>query len=359
MNYLKRDEHAPALKGAREMVREISGGMRSHLMKDGIEARPSDIIQGGAYLYDDRCGRRTAPHKVSTVDTSPKGNAARLGASSLARASGRSYRARSKKRKHHSHSLIPEEEHDPSSMVCLGPRIAEGSEALRWLHGDLHVRLSEQQKAAEILLHDDRFKASSRGGYRTVRGTHGAYKGCWYFEVKLQHMGATGAVRLGWSMRMSDTQAPVGTDEYSYAYRSKDGSRVWRGSRKAYGGSFGEGSVIGCLINLTEQSHLSEYNDDIVMYKGRYYYLKNKKSYATDVVLNGSYVEFFLDGVSQGRAFEELKDGCYYPAISLYSHPSQEEVVSVSVNFGYEDFQYPLPLDARPFSSVNSQPRTS
>jgi len=44
---------------------------------------------------------------------------------------------------------------------------------------------------------------------RQARAVHGAYEGTWYYEVRMEHMGATGHARLGWGTRKAELQAPV------------------------------------------------------------------------------------------------------------------------------------------------------
>lgn len=42
-----------------------------------------------------------------------------------------------------------------------------------------------------------------------VRATHGACEGTWFYEVTVTHLGSTGHVRVGWSTRKGELQAPV------------------------------------------------------------------------------------------------------------------------------------------------------
>jgi Set1/Ash2 histone methyltransferase complex subunit ASH2 len=110
-----------------------------------------------------------------------------------------------------------------------------------------------------------------------------------------------GHVRLGWSMRTGELQAPVGYDKWSYAIRDIGGSLVHRSQRQdAWGGEgwagFGPGDVVGCGIFLDGDS---------------------------------PHIRFFLNGeclgnfvISKGKrvggvAFS-VEPGCYYPAVSLY-----------------------------------------
>jgi len=89
-----------------------------------------------------------------------------------------------------------------------------------------------------------------KGGYRMVRATHGVFRGSYYFEVEiLPHSapksvasasadGENGSsssetahevipsphIRIGWSTRQGELQAPVGFDQYSYGYRDSCGT---------------------------------------------------------------------------------------------------------------------------------------
>ena len=149
---------------------------------------------------------------------------------------------RSKKRKAAARAAAPEE------MVRLGDPVERSSERLS--RGNRHVKLSTEEKAPQIVLDEAQLTASSSKGYCTVRCTHGARSGTWYYEVTIEQLGQTGAIRLGWSTRESEVQAPVGSDGLGYAYRSVQGSKVHQGVREEYGIPFGEGDVIGCLLHM-------------------------------------------------------------------------------------------------------------
>ena len=82
-----------------------------------------------------------------------------------------------------------------------------------------------------------------------VRATHGVFRGSYYFEVEvLPHTTSKSAalasadgdsgssstdnapevmpsphIRIGWSTRQGELQAPVGFDQYSYGYRDSCG----------------------------------------------------------------------------------------------------------------------------------------
>lgn len=99
-------------------------------------------------------------------------------------------------------------------------------------------------KAPQLQLSDDRLSVTGHKGFRTVRASHGAYKGTWYCEARVNHLGKSGHVRLGWCTRRAELQAPVGFDEHGFCYRDLEGSRVHKGLREAYGEAYGEGDVV-------------------------------------------------------------------------------------------------------------------
>ena len=46
----------------------------------------------------------------------------------------------------------------------------------------------------------------------------------------------------------------------------------------------------------------------------------------------------------QGKAYEGIKEGTYYPAVSLYTHREQQtEPAAVTVNFGDSPWAFPPP----------------
>ena len=49
---------------------------------------------------------------------------------------------------------------------------------------------------------------------------------------------------------------------------------------------------------------------------------------------DSSYIEFYLNGFSLGRAFvNEITPGTYYPCVSLFTMPHQIEPATVRMNF--------------------------
>lgn len=147
-----------------------------------------------------------------------------------------------------------------------------------------------------------------------VRATHGVHRGAYYYEILvLPPLSDNAHVRVGWSTRRGELQAPVGYDEFSYGYRDIDGtiihsmplthlvilyfslnhqtgSQVHRSLRvDHYGESYRDGDVIGCYLKLVEEVSMNE-------------------------------IRFFKNGIDQGVAYsgEEIPSSVYFPAISLY-----------------------------------------
>jgi hypothetical protein len=70
-----------------------------------------------------------------------------------------------------------------------------------------------------------------------VRATHGLFRGSYYFEVEILKKSdfvppttssssadlPPAHVRVGWSTRLGELQAPVGFDKHSYGYRDEAG----------------------------------------------------------------------------------------------------------------------------------------
>eukprot|EP00891_Asterochloris_glomerata_P008135 jgi/Astpho2/8135/e_gw1.00120.119.1_t len=207
-------------------------------------------------------------------------------------------------------------------------------------------------------LGDDRLSVTSRKGYRMARATHGTFRGCYYYEVKVTHLGSSGHARVGWATRKGELQAPVGYDAHSFAYRDSEGSKVHKSLREDFGESFGEGDVIGCLLYMPEGGRTFEKDkSDIVVWKGDLYFVD--KPEPNPEQLKGSLVAFAKNGVLQGTAYRDLKEGTYCPAVSLYTLPDQAEGATVTLNFG-PDFHFnPPPVEgcppAKPISDLSTQ----
>jgi len=163
-----------------------------------------------------------------------------------------------------------------------------------------------------------------------------------------------GHLRLGWSMRTGDLQAPVGFDKWSYGLRDIGGSKIHSSKRDDnWGGeSFGPGDVIGFAIHLNKSDHnlssglaslgpLHTDNEDRPK-------KKTKRSAASRNVEFSNHIRFFKNGKAMGdgfvsskgrrsgcEAFDNIENGVYVPAISLYMG------ACARVNFG-PHFIFPI-----------------
>ena len=157
-------------------------------------------------------------------------------------------------------------------------------------------------------------------------------------------------VRLGWSMRSGDLQAPVGYDRFSYAVRDIGGSKIHASRRDDnWGGEeFGPGDVVGCSISLvpggdsTSGKKSEEEQNHIRFFKNGY-----------------PMGEFFITkGRREGGIAFTVPDGMYYPAISLYMGASVQ--VNFGPNFIYPPRKLPAPsgMKLQPISSVCRPPIT-
>ena len=263
----------------------------------------------------------------------------------------------------------------------------------------IHVHLSKTDSAPQLKIVDDQ-RLIVRGGmrgYRMSRATHGISSGNYYYEaiildppkvseivsslppnarlgrtlqsqlqqalleeengVPLDQRTSTfgGHVRLGWSMRTGDLQAPVGYDKWSYGVRDIGGSKIHCSRRDDnWGGEdFAPGDVVGCAICLSGNSDSNSTNGD-ANNNGNNNNSKNAPGSDKDAPGPGStankesalagsetsnHIRFFKNGypmgnfvISKGKreggiAFN-VPGGVYYPAISLYMG------ASVKVNFG-------------------------
>ena len=74
-----------------------------------------------------------------------------------------------------------------------------------------------------------------------------------YFEVKIEHLGENGCVRVGWMTKRGEMNAPVGFDNKGYGYHAETGLKYHEARLKKYGEPYGEGDVIGCYMYLDEK----------------------------------------------------------------------------------------------------------
>ncbi|KAG6821077.1 hypothetical protein H0H93_007236 [Arthromyces matolae] len=69
-------------------------------------------------------------------------------------------------------------------------------------------------------------------------------------------------VRLGWGRREAPINGPVGLDGYSYGYRDKTGEKVTLSRVRPYGKPFGTGDVVGMYISLPPRRESSKDPND-------------------------------------------------------------------------------------------------
>ncbi|XP_031557169.1 set1/Ash2 histone methyltransferase complex subunit ASH2-like [Actinia tenebrosa] len=217
------------------------------------------------------------------------------------------------------------------------------------------VLLSMNDRAPQLKISEDRLSVTGEKGYCMIRATHGVNRGAWYFEMNVEDMPDDSATRLGWSRLYGNLQAPLGYDRFSFSWRSKKGTRFHESRGKHYSDSgYTVGDVLGFFIYLPDNNRHpstflpSTFKDRALIKFKNYLYFEEKdqvdeaiKKLAT---LSGSKIKFYKNGVCQGVAFEDIFDGEYYPAISIYKN------ATVKINFG-PYFQFP-PTDEefRPMS---------
>ena len=206
-------------------------------------------------------------------------------------------------------------------------------------------------------------------GYRMSRATHGVSNGCYYYEAIIGgkkrplHESSNeeasdlatkrqkiGHIRIGWSTRSGDLQAPVGYDAFSYAIRDTGGSRIHKSWREdKWGGKdFGPGDVVGFAICLPEENTnklsttVNSTNVDGTNTSTVSHTTKPESP-------TGSYIRFYINGKQiRDKAFDDITPGTYFPAVSCYSNSS------VKMNFG-PHFVYPQ-KDVRPVSDLCLMP---
>nr|XP_020480788.1 set1/Ash2 histone methyltransferase complex subunit ASH2 isoform X2 [Monopterus albus] len=210
------------------------------------------------------------------------------------------------------------------------------------------VLLALHDRAPQLKISDDRLTVTGEKGYSMVRASHGVRKGSWYFEVSVDDMPPETAARLGWSQPLGNLQAPLGYDKFSYSWRSKKGTRFHQSIGKHYSSGYGQGDTLGFFIELPDGTETAKalpdtYKDKALIKFKSYLYFEEKdyvdKAEKSLKFMSSSRMIFYKNGVNQGVAFENLFEGIYFPAISLYKS------CTVSVNFG-PHFRYP-PKDVK------------
>uniref|UniRef100_A0A8D3A7G5 Ash2 like, histone lysine methyltransferase complex subunit n=1 Tax=Scophthalmus maximus TaxID=52904 RepID=A0A8D3A7G5_SCOMX len=217
------------------------------------------------------------------------------------------------------------------------------------------VLLALHDRAPQLKISDDRLTVTGEKGYSMVRASHGVRKGSWFFEVSVEEMPTETAARLGWSQPLGNLQAPLGYDKFSYSWRSKKGTRFHQSLGKHYSSSYGQGDTLGFFIELPDGTETSKalpdtYKDKALIKFKSYLYFEEKdyvdKAEKSLKSMSPSRMIFYKNGVSQGVAFENLFEGLYFPAISLYKG------CTVSVNFGPHFKHPPKDVKYQPMSDM-------
>ncbi|XP_048876494.1 set1/Ash2 histone methyltransferase complex subunit ASH2 isoform X2 [Brienomyrus brachyistius] len=217
------------------------------------------------------------------------------------------------------------------------------------------VLLTLHDRAPQLKISDDRLTVTGEKGYSMVRASHGVRKGSWYFEASIDDMPPDTAARLGWSQPLGNLQAPLGYDKFSYSWRSKKGTRFHQSIGKHYSNSYGQGDILGFYIELPDSTETAKalpdtYKDKALIKFKSYLYFEEKdyldKAEKSLKPVTPSKMIFYKNGINQGVAFENLFEGMYFPAISLYKN------CTVSVNFG-PHFKYaPKDIKYQPMSDM-------
>lgn len=205
------------------------------------------------------------------------------------------------------------------------------------------VLLALHDRAPQLKISDDRLSVTGEKGYSMIRASHGVRRASWYFEVTIDEMPENTATRLGWSQMLGNLQAPCGYDKFSYSWRSRKGTKFHQSRGKVYSEPYGEGDTLGFHIFLPEPDDLQYLlpqtckDKHLVKFKNNLYYEEKDSTSEAEKALKpapGSKITFYKNGKCQGVAFEDLFEGLYYPAISLYKS------TKVTVNFGPK-FKFP------------------
>lgn len=176
-----------------------------------------------------------------------------------------------------------------------------------------------------------------------------------------------GHLRIGWSMRTGELQAPVGYDQWSYGYRSINGSRIHNSQREdKWGGeSFGPGDIIGFAISLVDEntSNMNSSNANTMNPSS------NCGGKAKNSALQTNHIRFFKNGEAQGHfivsrgirtggaAFDNIEKSTYYPAISPYMGGAAR--VNFGPHFIHPPRGLPSGMKVRPLSEVCTAPPTA
>ena len=151
-----------------------------------------------------------------------------------------------------------------------------------------------------------------------------------------------GHVRLGWSMRTGDLQAPVGYDKWSFGLRDIGGSKIHCSKRDDnWGGEgFGPGDVVGCAISLPPKDEDGEASGPNTIK-----FFKNGDAMGEFVISKGK---------REGGDAYHPPDGIYYPAISTYMGASVK--LNTGPHFIYQPRKVTAGLKFQPICNLCRPP---
>ncbi|KAL3104448.1 hypothetical protein niasHT_025951 [Heterodera trifolii] len=207
------------------------------------------------------------------------------------------------------------------------------------------VTLSPNDRAHQLIVESDNLTVTGFEGHSVVRATHSVSHGSWFYEMLFLAQPSYSHVRVGWAQANAILQASLGYGKFGYSWRSKRGTVFHDAYGKHFHGrDFRQGDVIGCLIVLPSPEEIaaqgfapsdvmpaSRKDCDLIKFKQTYFFEeKDEPQQAQQRLkpLQGSKIEFFLNGESVGVAYEDIFFGHYFPAISLF------QSARVRFNFG-------------------------
>jgi len=220
------------------------------------------------------------------------------------------------------------------------------------------VTLSINDRAYQTKLAEDRLTVTGDQGYVVARSTHSVMYGKWYFEVEFLSQPEGSHARIGWCQNYAHLQACLGYSKFSYGWRSLKGTRFHQAHGHTYfRDGYGQGDVLGCLIELPEREEYSNPSDkcklpptkkdaNLLNFKGHIFFEEKEEIEQAEKQLKplpGSKIVFYKNGKCCGTAYENIYEGAYYPAVSIF------QGATLRCNFG-PNFKYPPPPGVRPIS---------
>eukprot|EP00055_Hartaetosiga_balthica_P003907 m.9387 g.9387 ORF g.9387 m.9387 type:complete len:629 (+) comp3447_c0_seq1:27-1913(+) len=232
-------------------------------------------------------------------------------------------------------------------------------QTVRWIGSPA---ISSGDRADQLKLLEENMVVQGYKGYALARATHGVLTGKWYFEVEIvcDEENTTALPdtqqphwRIGWAQKHATLQAPVGYDKYSYSWRDIKGTKFHNSRGTPYSKEgYKPGDVLGFEIDLPQpvsssvlpmQSNISH----VAVKSGQRPFIAERLKTLDDASnlkhVPGSQLICYKNGELQGVMFENILEGTYYPAVSLYNN------AKVRMNFG-PNFKHAAPEGCQPFS---------